>query len=54
MDPRLARWQLEEPPSAQLGLDLTLSLVGDHPQHVDRKHWNLLVCRLCRHRTGRS
>jgi hypothetical protein len=35
MDPRLGRWQLEEPPTAQLGLDLTLSLVGKHAQHVD-------------------
>jgi hypothetical protein len=26
----------------QLGLDVALSLVGNHPQHVDREHGPLL------------
>jgi hypothetical protein len=30
-------------PTLELGLELTLSLVGDHAQHVDRKHGILLV-----------
>jgi hypothetical protein len=36
----------QQPSAAELGLDLTLSIVDDRAQHVMGKHWILLVCRL--------
>ena len=38
-----AGWPGKEPAALELGLDLTLSLVGNHAQHVDGKHGSLLV-----------
>jgi hypothetical protein len=43
MPPDLGGWPSDEPAALELGLDLALSLVGDHTQHFDGKHGSLLV-----------